>query len=84
MRQVYALMGLVKKWGPKRVNTACASALEHEAVNVGLIGRMLERASESNDTASESPPAGAVVTTRFARDATEFATRSTGTEGAQR
>jgi hypothetical protein len=83
MRQVYALMGLVKKWGPKRGNLACASALEHEAVNVGLIGRMLERASESNDT-SESPPAGAVVATRFARDATEFATRSTGTEGAQR
>ena len=83
MRQVYALMGLVKKWGPKRVNTACASALEHEAVNVGLIGRMLERASENND--ATPAPAGAVVSTRFARHATEFATRSaTGTEGAQR
>ena len=24
MRQVYALLGLVKKWGPERVETACA------------------------------------------------------------
>jgi hypothetical protein len=28
MRQVYALLGLVKKWGPDRVELACASALE--------------------------------------------------------
>jgi hypothetical protein len=26
MRQVYALIGLVKKWGPERVNEACAKA----------------------------------------------------------
>src|SRR5690606_30125101 len=43
MRQVYALLGLVKKWGPERVNAACERALEVEAVNVGLIGRMLEQ-----------------------------------------
>lgn len=67
MRQVYALLGLVKKWGPDLVNTACASALEHEAVNVGLIGRMLERATENNEAAA-SPPAGTVVAARFARD----------------
>jgi hypothetical protein len=43
MRQVYALLGMVKRWGAARVDAACAGALEHEAVNVGLIGRMLER-----------------------------------------
>jgi transposase len=73
MRQVYALLGLVKKWGAARVNTACASALEHEAVNVGLIGRMLERATE-NTTVQPALP-GVVVATRFARDPGEFATR---------
>ncbi len=52
MRQVYALLGLVKKWGAERVEPACASALEHEAVNVGLIGRMLERATENTPTAA--------------------------------
>ena len=36
MRQVYALLGLVKRWGPDRVEAACAQALEAEAFNVGL------------------------------------------------
>ena len=49
MRQVYALLGLVKKWGPDRV--------ERRAVNEpstpkrstsGLIGRMLERGTEQD------------------------------------
>ncbi len=47
MRQVYALLGLVKKWGPGRVEAACARALEAEAVSVALIGRMLERGTEA-------------------------------------
>ena len=85
MRQVYALLGLVKKWGAVRVNTACATALEHEAINVGLIGRMLERATENNSSESPPAPVGTVVTARFARDPGEFTTRSaTGTEGGQR
>jgi len=85
MRQVYALLGLVKKWGPDRVNTACASALEHEAVNVGLIGRMLERATENTAANIATPPvpAGEVITPRFARDPEHFAVErpATGTEG---
>jgi hypothetical protein len=87
MRQVYALLGLVKKWGPDRVETACASALEHEAINVGLIGRMLERGTENTATPppARPAPAGEVITPRFARDPDEFAPqRSTGTEGGQR
>jgi hypothetical protein len=74
MRQVYALLGLVNKWGDQRVDAACASALAHEAINVGLIGRMLERATENAITA-QPPPPGVVVTARFARDPGEFATR---------
>jgi len=71
MRQVYALLGLVKKWGANRVDAACAKALEAETVNVGLIGRMLERATEG----VQSPPApkATVVAGRFARDPGEFA-----------
>ncbi len=34
MRQVYALLGLVKKWGPARVDAACSRALEAEAISV--------------------------------------------------
>lgn len=85
MRQVYALLGLVKKWGPDRVDAACARALEAEAVNVGLIGRMLERATENTEPPA-APATGAVVTGRFARDPSEFATArsATGTEGGAR
>jgi transposase len=75
MRQVYALLSLVKKWGAQRVDAACASALEHEAVNVGLIGRMLERGTENNATTQPSLP-GVVVPARFARDADHFTVRS--------
>ena len=76
MRQVYALLGLVKKWGNDKVEQACASALEHEAVNVALIGRILERGTGT----PIQPPlpgtsTGTVVAGRFARDPGEFATR---------
>ena len=73
MRQVYALLGLVTKWGDQRVDAACASALAHEAINVGLIGRMRERATEG--TTTTPPPPGVVVAARFACDPGEFATR---------
>jgi hypothetical protein len=75
MRQVYALLGLVKKWGPERVEAACASALEHEAVNVGLIGRMLERGTEHTSIQPSLP--GTIITGRFARDAGHFALNAT-------
>ena len=53
MRQVYALLSLVKKWGPDRVDAACAHAAEAEAYSVSLIGRMLERGTEGR---AEPPP----------------------------
>ncbi len=77
MRQVYRLLGLAKKWGPERVEAACARALQAEAVDVGLIGRMLERATENAPPSSSAPgePASSnVVAGRFSRDASEFAT----------
>ncbi len=79
MRQVYRLLGLAKKWGPQRVEAACARALEAEAVDVGLISRMLERATESaqpaaTTTTTAAAAAANVVPGRFSRDASEFAT----------
>jgi hypothetical protein len=77
MRQVYRLLGLVKKWGQERVETACRRALEAEAVDVNLISRMLERAREAAGSESRPAPAN-VVRGRFAREATEFATAKGG------
>ena len=71
MRQAYRLLGLVKKWGPDKVELACTKALEAEAINVNLIARMIERATEAED--HEAPPQPNVVTGRFARDPSEFA-----------
>lgn len=75
MRQVYALLGLVKKWGASKVEAACASALEHEAINVALIGRMLERGTGDTPIQPPLPGTGTVVAGRFARPPEEFATR---------
>jgi transposase len=71
MRTVYRLLGLVKKFGADRVETACARALECEAVDVGLIARMVERAAETDPPAPERTVIAAVG--RFARDPSEFA-----------
>jgi hypothetical protein len=76
MRQVYALLGLAKKWGPARVEAACASALDHEVINVGLIGRMLERGTETTTIPPSSP--GVVIAGRFARDRAHFAAARAG------
>jgi len=81
MRQVYALLGLVKKWGPERVNAACERALDAEAINVGLIGRMLERGTENGENPPAEPaPAGTVVAPRFARDHSHFEIRANDEE----
>jgi hypothetical protein len=72
MRQVYALLGLVRKWGPARVNLACARALEAEAVSVALIGRMLQRATEGQPL-PRTPPLPGMPAPRFARDRSHFA-----------
>jgi transposase len=76
MRTVYRLLGLVGKWGADRVNEACARALDAEAVDVGLIGRMLERATEhhtNDEQPQQLPLPDNVVPARFARDPDEFA-----------
>jgi transposase len=74
MRQTYALLGLVKKWGPDRVDAACKRALDAEAISVSLIGRMLDRATENAE--NPPPPSATPATTRFARDPSAF-TRAT-------
>jgi transposase len=71
MRQVYRLLGLVKKWGAERVNQACQRALEAEAIDVNLVSRMLERAREAAEAETSAAPN--VIQGRFERDPSEFA-----------
>jgi hypothetical protein len=74
MRQVYRLLGLVKKWGAGRVNEACRRALDAEAIDVNLVSRMIERARES--TEPDARPDPVVIQGRFARDASEFSSKN--------
>ena len=55
MRQVYRLLGLVKKWGTG-CEEACRRALDAEAIDVNLVSRMLERARESTEPEARPGP----------------------------
>ena len=75
MRQVYRLLGLVRRYGEGRVEAACSKALELDVVDVTRIARMLERALEDAEPGASSPPDdNVVVKLRFARSAQEFTT----------
>jgi transposase len=69
MRQVYRLFGLVRRYGPGPVDTACARALDLDVINVTKVASMLEKATEN--TPPPPRPAGA-ATARFARDPAEY------------
>ena len=79
MRQVYALLGLVKKWGPERVETRLRKGGRRRSFNVGLIGRMLERATEGQDI--EAPAQAISAPGRFARPVEQFAIKGEDARG---
>jgi hypothetical protein len=75
MRQVYRLLGLVKRYGAAPVDTACGRALDLDVVSVSKIAAMLEKAIEN----AEAPPpraASGLAPGRFARDPREYRTSS--------
>lgn len=76
MRQVYRLLGLVRRHGAEAVDDACRRALDAEVVNVGVIDRMLSRGTTNTGTGQQlallAPPP---VPSRFVRATTDFAVR---------
>lgn len=72
MRTVYRLLGLVRSYGPDRVEAACARALELDVVNVAKISRMLEQAGEREAPPVPAPAKVVGAPGRFARDPDEF------------
>jgi hypothetical protein len=71
MRQVYKLLGLVRRYGPERVNDACGRALALDVVDVFRIGRMLERALETAG-GQVVVRTERLIQLRFARSDSEF------------
>jgi transposase len=69
MRQVYRLLGLVRRYGPAPVDTACGRALELDVVSVTKITSMLEKATENMPAVA---PAATSARARFLRDPAEY------------
>ena len=72
MRQVYRLLGLVRRHGADAVDDACRRALDTEVIDVGLIERMLTRGIGDQLPLMPAPAASA---SRFVRAAADFAVR---------
>jgi len=73
MRAVY--LGLVKRYGPGPVDQACGTALDLDVISVGKIASMLAKALEK--TTPALPAAAGHPAGRFARDPSEYRSRST-------
>ena len=81
MRSVYRLQGLVTRYGPEPVETACSRALDLDVVSVSKIAAMLTKATETQQPQLPAMPtmAGTGHNTgggRFARDPGEYTRRS--------
>jgi len=74
MRSVYRLLGLVRRYGPGPVESACSRSLDLDVVSVAKIASMLEKAVEREQPvlpAAAGSSAGA-ATGRFARDPAQY------------
>ena len=81
MRQVYRLLGLVKRYGSAPIDTACGRALDLDVVSVTKIAAMLEKATE-NTPAPPPRAASGLAPARFARDPGEYRVTAIGASGA--
>jgi hypothetical protein len=83
MRQAYALLGLCDKFGDRRVEAVCQSALAFDVIDVARIKKKLLSAPAQTATDGKvvSLP---IASPRFARSSSDFETARTrgGKEGA--
>ncbi len=70
MRRVYALLGLARRYGDARVESACATALALEMLDVHRLERMLKLAPPP---APPPPTAKVIPLARFLRPPSQFA-----------
>jgi transposase len=69
MRRVYALLGLVRKYGAARVEAACGTALAAEMLSVRRLKAMLEHGA----AAPAVPPPALAPPARYLRPAQQYA-----------
>jgi len=71
MRQVHALLGLVRRFGAARVEAVCADAVAVELFEVRRLKRMLEHATRPEPVRADAP----VPPARFLRPTEQYALR---------
>jgi len=71
MRRVYALLGLVRRYGAARVTEVCTAALAADLLDVRRLQRMLELASTT--TPASTPAARVPALARYLRPASHYA-----------
>lgn len=69
MRRVYALLGLVRRYGAGRVTDVCTIALGADMLDVKRLKRMLEQGVVAPP---ETPPARVIPLARYLRPATQY------------
>lgn len=72
MRRVYALLGLVRRYGATRVSDVCRTALAADMLDVRRLQRMLEIAA-SQTPASQPSRARVIPLARYLRPASQYA-----------
>lgn len=72
MRRVYALFGLVRRYGATRVDETCCVALEAQMYDVRRLDRMLQAAIVASPSTPSTPPT-AVPPARHLRPASQYA-----------
>jgi transposase len=75
MRRVYALLGLVRRFGPSRVHEACTLALALDMLDVRRLQRMLEL----GHAVPPATPARVLPRARYLRPASQYALPLTAT-----
>jgi len=73
MRQVYALLGLIKRYGAVRIDQACQTALEVDLVNIYKLRRLIDIAASRTESAAPSLDGKVVPLARFLRPPQQFA-----------
>jgi transposase len=72
MRRVYALLGLVRKYGAHRVDEACATALAFEMHDVRRLERMLKN-GVPRPTSASAKSSKVIPLARYLRPASQYA-----------
>jgi hypothetical protein len=70
MRQLYMLLGLVKRYGPHRVQQTCTVAIAADMIDVFRLERMIKLAVAP---APEPEPARVIPIGRYLRPAADYA-----------